>query len=102
MISSNNQDLSVTLQLEDIYGSLFLVQCDNKLNREKHRLGEKQSMFIKFCSGVLLFAILIAVIWAPMLVFISPFNAYLLPQYPGLVVYTLLIIFSHFRLKFGL
>lgn len=59
------------LKLEDIYGSLFLVQCDNKLNREKHRLGEKQSMFIKFCSGVLLFAILIAVIWAPMLIYSS-------------------------------
>ncbi|KAG0629955.1 hypothetical protein M758_1G142000 [Ceratodon purpureus] len=57
------------LKLEDIYGSLFLVQCDNKLNREKHRLGEKQGMWIKFCSGVLLFSILIGVIWAPMLIY---------------------------------
>ena len=58
------------LQLEDIYGSLFLVQCDVKLVRARHRLGQKQSMFIKFCSGVLLFTVLIAVIWAPMLVHI--------------------------------
>jgi len=66
--------LNHKLQLEDIYGSLFLVTCDNKLNREKHRLGAKQGMMIKFCSGVLLFAILIAVIWAPMLVFILPLS----------------------------
>lgn len=63
-------------QLEDIYGSLFLVTCDNKLNRERHRLGAKQGMLVKFCSGVLLFAILIAVIWAPMLVMnIPPSNS---------------------------
>lgn len=55
-------------QLEDIYGSLFLVQCDIKLVRERHRWGQKQGIWIKFCSGVLLFAILIGVIWAPMLV----------------------------------
>lgn len=59
------------LKLEDIYGSLFLVTCDNKLNREKHRLGAKQGMLVKFCSGVLLFSILIAVIWAPMLIYSS-------------------------------
>jgi hypothetical protein len=58
-------------QLEDIYGSLILVQCDIKLVREKHRLGQKQGMWIKFGSGVLLFLILIAVIWAPMLASLS-------------------------------
>lgn len=50
------------------------MTCDNKLNREHHRLGEKQGMWIKFCSGVLLFSILIAVIWAPMLVFNLPLS----------------------------
>lgn len=61
----------VVVQLEDIYGSLILVQCDIKLVREKHRLGQKQGMWIKFGSGVLLFLILIAVIWAPMLASLS-------------------------------
>ncbi|KAL3696338.1 hypothetical protein R1sor_010414 [Riccia sorocarpa] len=59
------------LKLEDIYASLYLVQCDIKMVREKHRLGEKQGVWIKFCSGVLLFVTLIAVIWAPMLIYSS-------------------------------
>ncbi|KAL2642994.1 hypothetical protein R1flu_010581 [Riccia fluitans] len=59
------------LKLEDIYASLYLVQCDIKMVREKHRLGEKQGVWIKFCSGVLLFASLIGVIWAPMLIYSS-------------------------------
>ncbi|KAG0610440.1 hypothetical protein M758_7G065700 [Ceratodon purpureus] len=59
------------LKLEDIYGSLFLVQCDVKLVRARHRLGQKQGMWIKFCSGILLFCVLIGVIWAPMLIYSS-------------------------------
>ncbi|BBN02016.1 piezo-type mechanosensitive ion channel component 1/2 [Marchantia polymorpha subsp. ruderalis] len=59
------------LKLEDIYASLYLVQCDIKMVREKHRLGEKQGVWIKFCSGVLLFFTLIGIIWAPMLAYSS-------------------------------
>lgn len=57
------------LKLEDIYGSLFLVQCDVKLVRARHLLGQKQGVWIKFCSGILLFCVLIGVIWAPMLIY---------------------------------
>ncbi|CAM6103082.1 unnamed protein product [Calypogeia fissa] len=59
------------LKLEDIYASLFLVQCDIKIVREKHRLGQKQPVFKKFYSGILLFFTLIGVIWAPMLIYSS-------------------------------
>jgi hypothetical protein len=59
------------LKLEDIYGSLFLVACDIKLVRARHRLGQKQGISVKFCSGVLLFSVLIVVIWVPMLIYSS-------------------------------
>ncbi|XP_024535480.1 piezo-type mechanosensitive ion channel homolog isoform X3 [Selaginella moellendorffii] len=59
------------LKLEDIYASLFLVQCDNKLAREKHQLGQKRSIWVKFTNGVCLFLLLICVIWAPMLIYSS-------------------------------
>lgn len=62
------------LQLEDIYASLFLVQCDIKMVRERHALGEKQGMRIKFLSGVLVFSLLICLIWAPMVVCYSNFR----------------------------
>ncbi len=75
VVCSQSMFLSMAVmleQLEDIYGSLFLVACDIKLVRERHRLGQKQGISVKFCSGVLLFSILIVVIWAPMLVSLLP------------------------------
>ncbi|KAI3449584.1 hypothetical protein Pfo_006249 [Paulownia fortunei] len=56
------------LKLEDINASLYLVKCDNVLNRARHKQGEKQTKMTKFCNGICLFFILICVIWAPMLV----------------------------------
>ncbi len=75
VVCSQSMFLSMAVmlgQLEDIYGSLFLVACDIKLVRERHRLGQKQGISVKFCSGVLLFSVLIIVIWAPMLVRLLP------------------------------
>ncbi|KAG9157001.1 hypothetical protein Leryth_009041 [Lithospermum erythrorhizon] len=59
------------LKLEDMNASLYLVKCDNVLNRAKHKQGGKQSFFTKLCSGICLFFILICVIWAPMLMYSS-------------------------------
>ncbi|XP_020597210.1 piezo-type mechanosensitive ion channel homolog isoform X2 [Phalaenopsis equestris] len=59
------------LKLEDIYSSLFLVQCDAILNRASHKQGQRQSKMTKFCSGICLFFILICIIWAPMLIYSS-------------------------------
>ncbi|CAA0832071.1 Piezo-type mechanosensitive ion channel homolog [Striga hermonthica] len=59
------------LKLEDINASLYLVKCDNVLNRATHKQGEKQTKMTKFCNGICLFFILICVIWAPMLMYSS-------------------------------
>lgn len=59
------------LKLEDINASLYLVKCDNVLNRAHHKQGEKQTKMTKFCNGICLFFILICVIWAPMLMYSS-------------------------------
>ncbi|XP_073283729.1 piezo-type mechanosensitive ion channel homolog isoform X2 [Primulina huaijiensis] len=59
------------LKLEDINASLYLVKCDNVLNRAKHKQGDKQTKMTKFCNGICLFFILICVIWAPMLMYSS-------------------------------
>ncbi|KAI3472681.1 hypothetical protein Pfo_030830 [Paulownia fortunei] len=59
------------LKLEDINASLYLVKCDNVLNRSTHKQGEKQTKMTKFCNGICLFFILICVIWAPMLMYSS-------------------------------
>ncbi|KAL6502839.1 hypothetical protein OROHE_024007 [Orobanche hederae] len=59
------------LKLEDINASLYLVKCDNVLNRATHKQGEKQTKITKFCNGICLFLILICVIWAPMLMYSS-------------------------------
>lgn len=59
------------LKLEDIYASLFLVQCDAKLSREKHHLGEKRGIQSKFFSGICTFLVLICIIWTPMLMYSS-------------------------------
>lgn len=58
----------VSLQLEDINASLYVVKCDAVLNRSRHKQGDKQKKMTKFCNGICLFFILICVIWAPMLV----------------------------------
>ena len=55
-------------QLEDIYASLFLVACNNKLIRAVRRIGEKQWVADKITGGALLFFLLAVVLWAPMLV----------------------------------
>ncbi|KAH6827652.1 piezo-type mechanosensitive ion channel component [Perilla frutescens var. hirtella] len=59
------------LKLEDINASLYLVKCDNVLNRASHKPGERQTKMTKFCNGICLFFILICVIWAPMLMYSS-------------------------------
>ncbi|XP_041993194.1 piezo-type mechanosensitive ion channel homolog [Salvia splendens] len=59
------------LKLEDINASLYLVKCDNVLNRAIHKQGDKQPQMTKFCNGICLFFILICVIWAPMLMYSS-------------------------------
>ncbi|KAL3849827.1 hypothetical protein ACJIZ3_011709 [Penstemon smallii] len=59
------------LKLEDINASLYLVKCDNVLNRATHKQGDKQTKMTKFCNGICLFFILICVIWAPMLMYSS-------------------------------
>ncbi|XP_071923993.1 piezo-type mechanosensitive ion channel homolog isoform X4 [Coffea arabica] len=59
------------LKLEDINASLYLVKCDAVLNRARHKQGEKQTKWTKFCNGICLFFILICVIWAPMLMYSS-------------------------------
>ncbi|KAL2507716.1 Piezo-type mechanosensitive ion channel-like protein [Forsythia ovata] len=59
------------LKLEDINASLYLVKCDNVLNRASHKHGEKQTKMTKFCNGICLFFVLICVIWAPMLMYSS-------------------------------
>ncbi|PIN26072.1 hypothetical protein CDL12_01177 [Handroanthus impetiginosus] len=59
------------LKLEDINASLYLVKCDNVLNRATHKQGTKQTKMTKFCNGFCLFFILICVIWAPMLMYSS-------------------------------
>ncbi|CAK7340797.1 unnamed protein product [Dovyalis caffra] len=59
------------LKLEDIHASLFLVKCDANLNRAKHRQGERQPKWTKFCNGICLFFVLLCVIWAPMLMYSS-------------------------------
>ncbi|GFQ02354.1 piezo-type mechanosensitive ion channel homolog [Phtheirospermum japonicum] len=59
------------LKLEDINASLYLVKCDNVLNRARHKQGDKQTKMTKFCNGICLFFILICVIWAPMLMYSS-------------------------------
>ncbi|CAA3030661.1 Hypothetical predicted protein [Olea europaea subsp. europaea] len=59
------------LKLEDINASLYLVKCDNLLNRASHKHGEKQTKMTKFCNGICLFFVLICVIWAPMLMYSS-------------------------------
>ncbi|KAK4418229.1 Piezo-type mechanosensitive ion channel [Sesamum alatum] len=59
------------LKLEDINASLYLVKCDNVLNRATHKQGEKQTRTTKFCNGICLFFILICVIWAPMMMYSS-------------------------------
>ncbi|KAL0437535.1 UNVERIFIED_CONTAM: Piezo-type mechanosensitive ion channel [Sesamum radiatum] len=59
------------LKLEDINASLYLVKCDNVLNRASHKQGEKQTKMTKFCNGICLFFILMCVIWAPMLMYSS-------------------------------
>ncbi|MCO5611380.1 hypothetical protein L7F22_065633 [Adiantum nelumboides] len=59
------------LKLEDIYASLYIVKCDAKLSREKHRLGEKRGVWPKFFSGICTFLVLIFIIWAPMLIYSS-------------------------------
>ncbi|XP_020701630.1 piezo-type mechanosensitive ion channel homolog isoform X8 [Dendrobium catenatum] len=69
--SNSDQTPPASLQLEDIYSSLFLVKCDAVLNRASHKQGQKQSRMTKFCSGICLFFILICVIWAPMLMYSS-------------------------------
>ncbi|KAK6120115.1 hypothetical protein DH2020_046151 [Rehmannia glutinosa] len=40
------------LKLEDINASLYLVKCDNVLNRSSHKQGEKQTKMTKFCNGI--------------------------------------------------
>ena len=57
-------------QLEDIYASLYLVRCDLSA-REGRRVGDKQPPSAKFFQGVLLFALLLAVLWAPLLLYSS-------------------------------
>ncbi|XP_050238768.1 piezo-type mechanosensitive ion channel homolog [Mercurialis annua] len=59
------------LKLEDIHASLYLVKCDNVLNRATHIPGERQTKWTKCCNGICLFFILICVIWAPMLIYSS-------------------------------
>ncbi|KAL3626048.1 hypothetical protein CASFOL_029597 [Castilleja foliolosa] len=59
------------LKLEDINASLYLVKCDNDLNRATHKQGDKQTKMTKFCNGICLFLILICVVWAPMLMYSS-------------------------------
>ncbi|KAL8548446.1 hypothetical protein ACS0TY_007665 [Phlomoides rotata] len=59
------------LKLEDINASLYLVKCDNVLNRATRKQGEKQMKLTKFCNGICLFFVLICVIWAPMLMYSS-------------------------------
>ncbi|XP_047959723.1 piezo-type mechanosensitive ion channel homolog isoform X1 [Salvia hispanica] len=59
------------LKLEDINASLYLVKCDNVLNRASHKQGEKQTKMTKLCNGICLFFILICVIWTPMLMYSS-------------------------------
>lgn len=54
--------------MEDINASVYLVKCDNVLNRASHKQGEKQTTMTKFCNGICLFFVLMCVIWAPMLV----------------------------------
>ncbi|KAG6429158.1 hypothetical protein SASPL_107200 [Salvia splendens] len=63
--------LQVFYRLEDINASLYLVKCDNVLNRASHKQGEKQTKMTKLCNGICLFFILICVIWTPMLMYSS-------------------------------
>ncbi|KAL8513510.1 hypothetical protein ACS0TY_012829 [Phlomoides rotata] len=59
------------LKLEDINASVYLVKCDNVLNRASHKQGEKQTKMTKFCNGICLFFVLMCVIWAPMWMYSS-------------------------------
>ncbi|KZV41711.1 hypothetical protein F511_32842 [Dorcoceras hygrometricum] len=69
--TSDFSSLKIGRILEDINASLYLVKCDNILNRAKHKQGEKQTKMTKICNGICLFFILICVIWTPMLIYSS-------------------------------
>jgi hypothetical protein len=57
-----------TLKLEEIYGSLYSVQCDI-LYRRKHDRGTPRPLLEKFCSGLLLFLLLLVIVFGPLLLF---------------------------------
>eukprot|EP01117_Protostelium_nocturnum_P014952 TRINITY_DN5749_c0_g1_i4.p1 TRINITY_DN5749_c0_g1~~TRINITY_DN5749_c0_g1_i4.p1 ORF type:complete len:2411 (-),score=860.18 TRINITY_DN5749_c0_g1_i4:389-7621(-) len=60
------------LKLEDLYGELFLVKCDQEYRQQqKRKVGEKQPILIKFFQGFVLFIGLIALIWFPLILLSS-------------------------------
>jgi len=63
-------DLWEALKLEDIYASMFLVQCDI-LYRKLHPRGDPQPGYTKILNGLLVFLLLIVIIFLPLVLFSS-------------------------------
>lgn len=68
MCSVSSLDVWDTLKLEEIYGTLYTVQCDI-IYRRWHERGTSRPLIEKFCSGLLLFILLLVIIFGPLLLF---------------------------------
>lgn len=68
MCAVSSLDLWDCLKLEEIHGGLYSAQCDI-LYRRMHQRGTPRALIEKFCSGVLLFLLLLLIIFGPLLLF---------------------------------
>ncbi|KAG1661156.1 hypothetical protein FOA52_002531 [Chlamydomonas sp. UWO 241] len=66
------------LKLEDVRANLFVAAVRRRM-RESRRLGQKVPAYVKFLQGVLLLALLLVVLWLPLLVFSSGAPTYQTP-----------------------
>jgi hypothetical protein len=58
------------LKFEDIYASFFLAQCDIDFRQsEKRTMGKAQPTARKWYQGVVLVALLVLIVWGPLLIF---------------------------------
>lgn len=73
------------LKLEDVRTSLFVNECTIRFSAQR-RLGERVPRYVKFLQGTLLLALLLLVIWLPLLVFSSGAPTYAAPAITSLGV----------------
>jgi Piezo non-specific cation channel, R-Ras-binding domain/Ankyrin repeats (3 copies) len=70
MVNDSALDVWAHFKLEDLYASMFLVQCDI-IGRKMRKRGEPQPSWSKYVNGALIFGLLLFILIAPLLVFSS-------------------------------